>query len=100
MKKKVYGIITLALLVAVSAVNVKFMNDDSNLISYSSLTLKRLEAMTRESGTEWGCGGHVTYIKNQSLKSLPCTVFGTERYLICQFTKDVCCDPSGQTSCQ
>lgn len=56
-------------------------------------------ALTEETGgtTEYGCGGHVTYTKDESLKSDICLSGGTHKK--CKDNTGVCCNPAEQTDC-
>lgn len=56
-----------------------------------------IEALTQGEEHEWGCGGNVTYIPNETLRSDICITGGT--HLKCKPQDNVCCDPSGQTDC-
>jgi len=60
--------------------------------------LESVEVLTNEENTSsYGCGGNVTFIKDETLRPHQCWNGGT--HLVCEEEDGVCCNPSGQTDC-
>jgi hypothetical protein len=95
MKKVILGGIAVVVIAVMAAVNVSLGSQSENLLS--DLALANVEALAQnEDG--YGCGGNVTFVKDESLQSKTCIIFISHRYT-CQSKANVCCDPSKQTSC-
>ena len=105
MKKNIFVLLAIAVAMGVAAANVWQLQDNK---TGAVLRLANIKALSdgNESGDkeeeEWGCGGNVTFIPNETLRPDDCSKLGsalTGTHLICQSQDKVCCDPSSQTSC-
>lgn len=106
MKKNIFVLSAIAVAMGVAAANVWQLQDNK---TGAVLRLANIKALSdgNESGDkeeeEWGCGGNVTFIPNETLGSEKCSVLGQGllgSHLVCKYREHVCCDPSKQTDCE